>query len=581
MSKIKDRFISGPFFDFRTGSYQDLSDNNYNASMTKANSFLKRSKDGRYMKFSGVSKIQIGNNAGFEKNEPSTYLWRFRTTRATTMAFLSKSEGAAGYKGFNLYMDSSGRITFRMYDNGTGSGINAHNSTPAFDGKWHTCVCTYDGSETEAGITIYIDGVPGPMVLAGNSGFTGSILNSEDWTLAQASYGGLNFDGDLAYLAEYNVYLSNQEVAQLYEELEQEGSFDVTGLQKLTNPSRTLIVDGDMEAVGVTDWTAVNSATVTKETATPKEGTRYIRVAKSAGGNFPYIKQGTAIIGERYRVTGYARTDGTVGVARLFISNLNNPITVATTSDWTFFDKTVTATSTTTLVAFMALTSGAVGEYCEFDNILVQQIANEDDIYMADGQGWNDTLQGVTAGQLDNSGWWIQSGEHIIGSSPNSSRKEIAVISAGIVSRPSYQAYGTWEFEMKHSPTTDTRLYFIADSTNNHSVSGQSGYMFSVLSTERLAIHENNGDGTSTTKLTTAQDYIPTNQYVRYRITRTAGGIFTVSLSYDSGKSWTTATAESGANPFTDTTYSSSKFAVFNGGANDAIRNFRFLPYIE
>ena len=72
----------------------------------------------------------------------------------------------------------------------------------------------------------------------------------------------------------------------------------------------TLITDGDMETGGVDDWTANNSATLTKEVGDPHGGTQSLRIARN-GVNNPGANQGADLtIGKWYRAQGWAKSDG-------------------------------------------------------------------------------------------------------------------------------------------------------------------------------------------------------------------------------------------------------------------------------
>lgn len=70
-----------------------------------------------------------------------------------------------------------------------------------------------------------------------------------------------------------------------------------------------LLTDGDMEIANTDDWTAGDSATLSKETGTPHGGARVLRVTNaSAVGD---ARQVVFSAGLGYRVHGFARGDGT------------------------------------------------------------------------------------------------------------------------------------------------------------------------------------------------------------------------------------------------------------------------------
>lgn len=129
-------------------------------------------------------------------------------------------------------------------------------------------------------------------------------------------------------------------------------------------------LDGDMEAAGVSDWTAGNSATLTKQTTGPESGLQCLRIAYNAVAN-PYAEQTPLLANRPYRVTGYARSDGT------FIPSIrtNGGATVLWTGTastlWQPFD--VTFDAITTDILFYSNCSGA--GYVEFDSTDIVQIS--------------------------------------------------------------------------------------------------------------------------------------------------------------------------------------------------------------
>lgn len=142
--------------------------------------------------------------------------------------------------------------------------------------------------------------------------------------------------------------------------------------------SAEFLVDGDMEAVGVADWTAGNSATLTKQTTNPYAGAQVLRVAYNAV-NDPYASQ-TALSNDlTYRLTGYARSDGT-GVPKV-----EHPVstilwTGTTSTSWQFFDITFTSSLTSQVLAFKTVISGA--GYCEFDQVsLAESLPGDRTVY--------------------------------------------------------------------------------------------------------------------------------------------------------------------------------------------------------
>lgn len=132
------------------------------------------------------------------------------------------------------------------------------------------------------------------------------------------------------------------------------------------NSSGTNVVtDGDMEAVGTASWTVYGSATLSKETP-GYAGNQKLRIVRNGGVGG--ASQVCLTSGKRYRVRGYAKSDG-VEIPIVGDGNgISNYWTgVNTTTDWQYFDVIITAYHASLFVAKNTSGSG----YVEFDNIEV------------------------------------------------------------------------------------------------------------------------------------------------------------------------------------------------------------------
>lgn len=124
----------------------------------------------------------------------------------------------------------------------------------------------------------------------------------------------------------------------------------------------SVIADGDMEAAGVASW-PTNSATATKQTASPYKGTQYLRLTMTGAGSFAY--QGALTVGKRYRITGRYRGDGTAKPIAWVGGSAARAEGTAST-DWQYFD----VSGVTTNIYFY-LGSNDLSGYVEFDDVRV------------------------------------------------------------------------------------------------------------------------------------------------------------------------------------------------------------------
>lgn len=290
------------------------------------------------------------------------------------------------------------------------------------------------------------------------------------------------------------------------------------------------------------------------------------------------IASGVAVGASTISVTGNAsvgaRGDGAFGfpgeVGKVVI--LDTPLTPAEHAQW-YTEETQSA---------------------HYDRVDIQKLDNTYDafdptgadildVYIADGKGWNESLANETTGFLSNTGWDIVSGTWLAQWSGDSFKKELACVSSGRTSRQCTQAYGTWEFDIYHAATTNTRVYFIASTTDAFTGTND-GYMFSVLSTRRLTLHKITG-GAASTLFATGASYVADDAYTKYRITRTPAGEFTGYYSPDGGITWNIVTiggaGSGGSNPVTNNDFTDSVYCVFDIDTNDIAKDFIFKPYIE
>lgn len=105
-----------------------------------------------------------------------------------------------------------------------------------------------------------------------------------------------------------------------------------------------LLVDGNMETAGVTSWVAATSA-LTKTTINPHSGTQCLQI-KGTGG-YPTAIQYCFSTGKDYRLTGWARGDGTnattIGLADASGAIYNAWYGTASSTDWESFSLDFTA----------------------------------------------------------------------------------------------------------------------------------------------------------------------------------------------------------------------------------------------
>lgn len=125
-----------------------------------------------------------------------------------------------------------------------------------------------------------------------------------------------------------------------------------------------ILIDGDMEASGTTNYTAQTNATISKDTTTVHEGTQSMKLVTTAANVGFY--QSPMIIGKRYKISGWAKGDGS-GAPRITAASLN--AIYATSTDWQYFE-VYTDPTPSSIIYFLYTGSGT----CYWDDIKVEEI---------------------------------------------------------------------------------------------------------------------------------------------------------------------------------------------------------------
>jgi hypothetical protein len=140
-------------------------------------------------------------------------------------------------------------------------------------------------------------------------------------------------------------------------------------LASTSYPSAELLTDGNMETAGTAAWTAVGSATLTKQTSDPHGGAQYLRVAYNGTSN-PRAQQTILTAGKSYRATGFMRGDGTF--APRVRTSTTNPLVAGTSStSWQAFDVKFIAPATE---AFQLQSDATGAGFAEFDDVSVTEV---------------------------------------------------------------------------------------------------------------------------------------------------------------------------------------------------------------
>jgi len=112
---------------------------------------------------------------------------------------------------------TDGNIYFACYGNTGVNRITRYGpNSKLTPGKWHNVVATYTGSNTSAGLKIFIDGVRMDTSADDHGNYTGMPNSSNPVTIGLANLQELNANGSMDDVRIYNRVLSTSEIQQLF-----------------------------------------------------------------------------------------------------------------------------------------------------------------------------------------------------------------------------------------------------------------------------------------------------------------------------------------------------------------------------
>jgi hypothetical protein len=143
----------------------------------------------------------------------------------------------------------------------------------------------------------------------------------------------------------------------------------VDGDMEATNAAVAL-TDGDMETAGTGSWNPYN-AVISKQTGTPHGGSQVLRVAYDGADAWGDGGQNILTVGHVYRVTGWARGDGT-SAPGVILGGGGTEWNGTNSSSWQQIDYTGTCLASGVFALFSANLSAT--HYVEFDDIAIVDV---------------------------------------------------------------------------------------------------------------------------------------------------------------------------------------------------------------
>ncbi|MBX9681955.1 MAG: DUF1553 domain-containing protein [Gemmataceae bacterium] len=111
------------------------------------------------LQFNG-GHVDLGKVAALERDRPFTISAWFHATGEG--ALLSKMDEAAAYRGYDLLVETGGKISVHLIHHWPDDALKVITKTGASLNAWHHVAVVYDGSGKAAGVKIHLDGKPTP-----------------------------------------------------------------------------------------------------------------------------------------------------------------------------------------------------------------------------------------------------------------------------------------------------------------------------------------------------------------------------------------------------------------------------------
>lgn len=175
-------------------------------------------------------RMDIANESNFDFERTQAFsisTWINRDTATTEDDIISKYDLSASYRGYAIWMPDNATCTswgaangcfrFNIINTSGTNFIAVSNFSGTATGVWHHIVATYDGSSTENGMRIYVDGVLS-KVNSGNT-ISATALNNVPLRMGDDNTADncCEFDGKIDQTRIYSRELNIAEVRALYE----------------------------------------------------------------------------------------------------------------------------------------------------------------------------------------------------------------------------------------------------------------------------------------------------------------------------------------------------------------------------
>ena len=171
--------------------------------------------------FDGIDDyVTIANegNFDFEINTPfSIALWMKSSTTAGDFVFVNKRPNDfGGYFVMGYIPSGTARKFLLQLMGGNTTYKYKYGATTINDGQWRLCIATYDGSNTLAGMKLYVDGTLETTTDVEAGGISTMLNNQPIWIGKRPSWNDQFFNGSMDEGAVWSRAITAAEVTELW-----------------------------------------------------------------------------------------------------------------------------------------------------------------------------------------------------------------------------------------------------------------------------------------------------------------------------------------------------------------------------
>jgi Protein of unknown function (DUF1549)/Concanavalin A-like lectin/glucanases superfamily/Planctomycete cytochrome C len=152
-------------------------------------------KVGAAFDFDGKTRIEAGNIADFEGDQPFSIAVWIKPSAVANTAIVSKMAGDGSYRGYDLLIEN-GKLTTHVVHHWPDGGFKVASKNALKADVWQHVTLCYSGSRNSNDVEFYVDGKPWEHTILSAKAFTATIRTDAPFTVGSRVHTG-NFTGSL------------------------------------------------------------------------------------------------------------------------------------------------------------------------------------------------------------------------------------------------------------------------------------------------------------------------------------------------------------------------------------------------